>query len=91
MLFPKNSATNYVKSNTWNIRPLIDDSFFPATKRNLLKIVGFIYLQYILSILQLCYYACLSLRSPPLVNHCCCPYSQLAELSYLVSTAAVAS
>ena len=27
----------------------------------------------------------------PLVNHCCCPYSQLAELSYLVAAAAVAS
>ena len=30
------------KNNTWNIRHLVDESFFPATKRIKLKIVGFL-------------------------------------------------
>ena len=29
------------KNNAWNIRRLVDESFVPATKRIILKIVGF--------------------------------------------------
>ena len=31
------------KSNAWNIRHLVDESFIPATQGILLKIVGFYY------------------------------------------------
>ena len=35
MIFVKNFARNYEKkSNTWNIRPLVDESFTPSTQRS---------------------------------------------------------
>ena len=41
MIFAKNFARNYEKSNTWNIRGLVDESFFPSYQRITLQIVGF--------------------------------------------------
>ena len=32
-IFAKNLARNHEKNNTWNIRPLVDDSFVPSSKQ----------------------------------------------------------
>ena len=43
MIFAKNFARNYEKiDNTWNIRDLVDESFVPANRFIILKIVGFL-------------------------------------------------